>query len=173
MQTPVFDFVRSYADSDPIRMHMPGHKGTGALGCEALDITEIGGADELFAPSGILAQSEANASALFQCRTLYSAEGSSLCMRAMLRLAMQYAAERGRPAAVLAARNVHKTYLAAAAVLGFETLWLPPSESYLTAEITQDVLGKALQSCRVRPAALWLTSPDYLGNMADIRARPT
>ena len=37
---------------------MPGHKGTPLLGIEAFDITEIDGADELFTPSGVIAESE-------------------------------------------------------------------------------------------------------------------
>ena len=41
MNTPIADFVRSYAESGKTRLHMPGHKGAGALGVEALDITEI------------------------------------------------------------------------------------------------------------------------------------
>ena len=47
MNTPVVDFVRRYAQQRTARMHMPGHKGRGPLGCEELDITEIAGADEL------------------------------------------------------------------------------------------------------------------------------
>ena len=72
-------------------MHMPGHKGLPLLGAEALDITEIEGADSLYEASGIIAQSEENASALFGCRTLYSTEGSSQCIRAMLYLISLYA----------------------------------------------------------------------------------
>ena len=55
MKTPICDFVNSYAKSDAARLHMPGHKGVSVLGCESLDITEITGADELFAPDGIIA----------------------------------------------------------------------------------------------------------------------
>ena len=62
MKTPICDFVNSYAKSDAARLHMPGHKGVSVLGCESLDITEITGADELFAPDGIIAESERNAS---------------------------------------------------------------------------------------------------------------
>ena len=47
MNTPIVDFVRRYAQQCTTRMHMPGHKGRGPLGCEELDITEIAGADEL------------------------------------------------------------------------------------------------------------------------------
>ena len=45
MSTPICDFVRRYAGGGAVRLHMPGHKGCGPLGCEALDITEIDGAD--------------------------------------------------------------------------------------------------------------------------------
>ena len=48
MDTPIADFVRAYAASGTVRFHMPGHKGRGPLGCEALDITEIAGADSLY-----------------------------------------------------------------------------------------------------------------------------
>ena len=86
MKTPICDFVNNYAKSDAARLHMPGHKGVSVLGCESLDITEITGADELFAPDGIIAESERNASRLFGADTFYSAGGSTLCIQVMLYL---------------------------------------------------------------------------------------
>ena len=47
---------------------MPGHKGIGDHN-ECLDITEITGADSLYEASGIIAESEKNASALFDAHT--------------------------------------------------------------------------------------------------------
>ena len=89
MRTPVCDFIRDYAAKNPVRMHMPGHKGLPADGPEKLDITEIEGADVLYRSRGIIRESEENAAALFgTARTVYSAEGSSLCIRAMLYLAL-------------------------------------------------------------------------------------
>ena len=77
--TPICDFVKNYANSDFSRLHMPGHKGSAFIGCEMLDITEIGGADELYSPNGIIKASEENASTLFNtAHTFYSTEGSSL-----------------------------------------------------------------------------------------------
>ena len=70
MDTPICDFVRRYARSGALRLHMPGHKGEGPLGLEALDITEIPGADSLYEADGVIAQSEKNASALFGAPTL-------------------------------------------------------------------------------------------------------
>ena len=128
MNTPVVDFVRRYAQQRTTRMHMPGHKGRGPLGCEELDITEIAGADELYEAEGIIAQSEANATQLFStARTYYSTEGSSQCIRAMLHLALQMRpAKAGRPV-LLAARNAHKALLYAAALLDFDIQWLWPA----------------------------------------------
>ena len=88
MNTPIYDFVKKYAESECARFHMPGHKGKSFLGCESLDITEIAGADVLYSAKGIIKESEENASRLFGTeRTLYSTEGSSLAIRAMLYLA--------------------------------------------------------------------------------------
>ena len=87
MRTPIYDFVQCYIQSNTVRFHMPGHKGKSFLGCESMDITEIGGADVLYAPDGIIAESEANATRLFDtAHTFYSTEGSSLAIRAMLAL---------------------------------------------------------------------------------------
>ena len=61
MSTPICDFVNKYIASSPVRMHMPGHKGKAMLGFEPYDLTEIDGADDLMAPDGIIAQSEAEA----------------------------------------------------------------------------------------------------------------
>ena len=60
MNTPICDFVRSYADTDPLRLHMPGHKGECLTGFEKYDITEIPGADSLYEAKGIIRESEKN-----------------------------------------------------------------------------------------------------------------
>ena len=88
MTTPIVDFVKEYEESGASRFHMPGHKGKSRLGFEKCDITEIHGADVLYSPNGIIEESENNASRLFgTAHTFYSAEGSSLSVRAMLALA--------------------------------------------------------------------------------------
>ena len=64
MKTPIVDFVKSYAESEAARFHMPGHKGKSRLGCEALDLTEISGADCLYSANGIISESENSAASL-------------------------------------------------------------------------------------------------------------
>ena len=56
MNTPIRDFVKNYAESDSVRLHMPGHKGIGTI-CK-YDITEIDGADSLYDAVGIIKESE-------------------------------------------------------------------------------------------------------------------
>jgi len=172
MNTPIADFVRQYAASDTARLHMPGHKGRAFLGCEALDITEIAGADALYEADGIIAQSEANAAALFgTARTLYSTEGSSQCIRAMLHLCLQSRKPGSRPV-VVAARNVHKAFVFAAALLDFEIVWLWPEKmtSLCACGVSPAALEQTLSSLDAPPAAVYITSPDYLGGMADVAA---
>lgn len=171
MNTPICDFVKQYAGSGAVRLHMPGHKGRSFLGCEAFDITEIDGADSLYLADGIIAESERNASSLFGCRTFYSTEGSSLAIRAMLHLTALWAAENGKAPIVAAARNVHKSFISAAALLGFEIAWIDGSEneSYLSCNIKPTELDSMLSSAKGKPIALYVTSPDYLGNTADLK----
>ena len=167
MKTPVYDFVRRYTEQNGSRLHMPGHKGIGPLGCEALDITEIAGADSLYEADGILAESERNAAALFgTARTFYSAGGSSQCVKAMLLLAMKKTGRR----TILAARNVHKSFVHAAALLDLSPRWLWPQGpcELLRCEVSEAQLEQALSDCETPPAAVYLTSPDYLGNLQPI-----
>lgn len=171
MNTPICDFVRQYAQSGILRLHMPGHKGASFLEMEALDITEIQGADSLYEADGIIAQSEDNASALFACPTFYSTEGSSQCIRAMLYLISLHGKRQGKRPLILAGRNAHKTFLSAAALLDLDVRWLYPKEGepYLSCSVTAPELEQILTDMPETPTAVYLTSPDYLGNLADIR----
>ena len=173
MNTPIWDFVTRYCEGDPLRLHMPGHKGRGPLGAEARDITEVPGADVLYPAAGIIRESEENAAALFgTARTLYSAEGSSLCIRAMLYLALLGRAPSARRPVVLAARNAHRAFLTGAALLDLDVAWLwpDPSSGYLSCPVDAGALDRALTALPEPPVAVYLTSPDYLGNLADLPA---
>lgn len=166
MKTPVCDFVAAYEQSGAARLHMPGHKGKGPLGCEGRDITEIAGADSLYEAGGVIAQSEQNAAALFGAKaTFYSAGGSSQCIGAMLCLALQKSKSR----VVLAARNAHKSFLHAAALLDADVRWLwPRPYSLLACPVTPEMLENALAALPEAPAAVYITSPDYLGNVQPV-----
>ncbi|MBO5416608.1 MAG: PLP-dependent transferase [Clostridia bacterium] len=171
MNTPIYDFVRSYAESDISRLHMPGHKGVPFLGCEPLDITEIAGADELFSADGIILESEKNAASLFgTAHSFYSTEGSTLAIKAMLALVSASARAEGKRPRVLAARNAHKAFIYACALLDLDAEWLYGSgaEHLCACRISAEEVETALRVTDSLPSAVYLTSPDYLGNIADI-----
>ncbi len=170
MKTPICDFAEKFAESEPIRLHMPGHKGHSLLGNERLDITEIDGADELYEATGIIRESERNASELFGSDTFYSCEGSSLCIRAMLYLTLMYAKANGKAPIIAAGRNAHKSFLSGAALLGAEIEWIYPenSDTYISCDISESKLDEFLSTSNA--AAVYVTSPDYIGNISDISA---
>lgn len=170
MNTPIYDFVKKYSESDTIRLHMPGHKGSSFLGCEKLDITEISGADALYGADGIIAESEKNASELFGSKaTFYSAEGSSQCIKAMLCLAKMKSESKNFT--VLASRNVHKAFIYACGLLNIRVRWLFDKNdkfSLCRCNITAEQLDDALK--KEKADAVYVTSPDYLGGELDIKA---
>lgn len=166
MNTPIVDFLRSYTEQNAVRLHMPGHKGKISVPTD-YDITEIAGADFLFSPSGIIAKSEENAAILFDtAKTLYSTEGSSLCIKTMVALLKKVGINK-----LLSARNSHISFINACALLGTEVCWLYPNgklSDISVGEYTAEDIDKALAATGCK--AVYLTSPDYLGNMLDIGA---
>ena len=179
MKTPITDFLNEYAASGMSRFHMPGHKGQ-ALDSERFDITEVNGADSLYEADGIIAESEANAAELFgTAATFYSVEGSSQCIRAMLALVTKWEDPAPsdityRPArpVILAARNVHRSFLTAAALLDLDVDWLYPENDDFTlcsCPVSAEQVRNKLAEMPAAPCAVYLTSPDYLGGMQDIQ----
>lgn len=168
MKTPIVSFLKSYQEKSPVRMHMPGHKGAGILGFEGMDLTEISGADELFAADGIIKESEQNASSLFGCPTYYSTQGSTLCIQTICTILCQDAKSKGKKPKILAGRNAHRSFIHAAALLDFDIAWLYGNSDYLSCTISTETLEKEI--LENNPTAVYLTNPDYLGNLLDIKS---
>ena len=165
MNTPIYDFLKKYSDSKALRLHMPGHKGKrlSELPSYEFDITEIKDADSLFEADGIIEESENNTSKLYKTAgTCYSAGGSTLCIQAMLWLMKQEKRE------VIAVRNVHRSFIAACALLDIQPLWIFPDYygSIHSGDFPYDKAEELLK--KEKNACIYLTSPDYLGKTADI-----
>ncbi|MDE6790022.1 MAG: aminotransferase class V-fold PLP-dependent enzyme [Ruminococcus sp.] len=159
MTTPICDFLKSYADSEFVRAHMPGHKGT----LSRYDITEIKGADSLFEADGIILESEKNMARLYNTvASFYSAGGSTLCIQAML-LAMK---QDGRK--ITAVRNAHRAFVNAAALLNLDVDWIFPEydSGILSGNINPTTVEEHLR--RNGRTCLYVTSPDYTGKLSDI-----
>lgn len=172
MNTPIYDFVNSYAKSGTVRAHMPGHKGRSPAECGfgsafPYDITEINGADSLYEASGVIAESEKNAASLFgTAATFYSAGGSTLCIQAML------TAVCGKSQAFICGRNAHRSVMNSCVLLDLEPCWLYPDYedgSVVSGKLTAALVEKAIERYRDKdPACVFITSPDYLGRLAPI-----
>ena len=167
MNTPIADFIESYKKSGTARFHMPGHKGAGEF---YRDITEIKGADELYDADGIIEESENNASALFgSAHSYYSAEGSTLAIKAMLTLA-SFDRPAGERPLFAAARNVHKAFVYGCAMLDADVEWINSEDTHICkCNITPKKVETAVKNCRRKPDGVYITSPDYLGNIADVK----
>jgi arginine/lysine/ornithine decarboxylase len=171
MRTPICDFVEKYIREDNLRLHMPGHKGVSFLGIENRDITEVDGADVLYSANGIIAESERNAAELFgTAKTLYSTEGSSLCIRAMVYLLSLEAKQKGRKPVIWVARNAHKAFVSAVALTDVDVEWIFPtkSDSLICCDISAESLDVMLAQEKELPVAVYITSPDYLGHIPDV-----
>lgn len=163
MNTPFFNQMAAVCARGP-RFFVPGHKGnTAAIPAFGQflhwDLTEVEGAYDLSCPQGALAQSEENMSRAFNSgATLYSAFGSSSCIMAMLALFC------GRGGTVAMGRTVHLSAVRALALLGISPEWIPLENGVLTPGAAEAALKKS------GAKTLYVTSPDYYGNMADIPA---
>lgn len=169
MNTPVIDFLTRFNEKNPVRAHMPGHKGrrNAYLPEEifSLDITEIEGADSLFEADGILRESEENASKLFHSgTTVYSAGGSTLSIQTMISLVCKPKSK------IIAARNAHKAFLSACVLWNLEPEWIYPKgeDGLISFSYTPGEVEEAIKVAR-NPACVYITSPDYFGRTADIK----
>ena len=171
MNTPICDFLKSYREREGIRLHMPGHKGRGREE-NSFDITEISGADSLFDCNGIILESEKNASCLFDTeRTIYSVQGSTLAIQTMLSLVCMKSRTMGEKPLIVAVRNARRAFLNACALLDFDIKWVYPNytqSNICSGEFSACDVEAAILQCPYKPAAVFVTSPDYLGRIADI-----
>ncbi len=163
------DFIKNYSESSITRLHMPGHKGAEFLGFEKYDITEIYGADSLYEADGLIKESEQRASDIFNTKaTFYSAEGSSQCVKAMISLVKLLNKDN---CTVLSTRNCHKSFIYASALLNVDIKWLYNNGEYSLAasNVLPEDIESALNNADIPISAVYLTSPDYLGNELNIK----
>lgn len=160
-------FLKDYQNSHTLRLHMPGHKGKSLIptlaGAYAWDITEIHGADSLFEADGILKSAQQETARIYQTgATFWSAGGSTLCIQAML------AQMKAEHRTILAARTVHRAFLNSCVLLDLPVKWIfPRSGSLIGGYYDLTDFERALQQTS-EPACIYVTSPDYLGNLQDI-----
>lgn len=161
----LFDLQTKYTADGLSRFHTPGHSGKGTAiepfaPILPFDVTETEDFDSLYHADGVLAQLEKRLAEAFGTKaTLISSGGCTLAIQTMLALAVP---EKGK---VLMARNAHRAALNAVALLDLEPVWLYPKPG---AVVTPDDVARGI-AAHTDAAAVYLTSPNYYGQLCDIK----
>ena len=170
--TPLYDALRAFAARDPLRMHMPGHKGRAMPAPEfsplaAIDFTELPPTGDLFAGDGPIREAENLwRDALHMGECLFLTGGSTQGMLTALTLTC-------RPGdSVLLDRGCHRSVYNALALLDLHPVFLPRpwlTESGVTGPIDPRDVENLLAS-HPEVKTLCITSPTYYGVLSDLPA---
>ena len=169
MSAPLFQSLSRFAESDPLRLHMPGHKGRleGAfLGFAELDVTELAPTGNLYTGEGPITEAEAlYARAAGAREALFFSCGSTQGIFTML------AAAVGMGGTLILDRDCHKSVTHGMALLDITPVYLRPGTIdglALPSPVTPELLIPALEAHPEARAAL-VTCPSYYGVAADLR----
>lgn len=165
--TPLYTALREHLAKKQASFHTPGHKGRFLpKDLYDLDLTELPDTDSLFESDGCIRAAEEAARELFHSRaTYFSAGGCTLCIQAMFRLA---APQGGK---VISSRVIHRSAVNTMALLGIEPVWVrprPDAGPCLAGRLHPEDVEKALSE-KPDAKAVYVTSPDYYGVLADIQ----
>ncbi|PYG89187.1 arginine decarboxylase [Ruminiclostridium sufflavum DSM 19573] len=169
--TPIYNYLREYAEQDMNIFHMPGHKLSKGIPQELardilrLDVTEVEGTDNLHYPEGIIKEAEELAAAAFGAdRTFFLVNGSTCGIQA----AIMSACSRGQK--IIVGRDSHKSVAAGLILSGAEPVFAYPEyncEFGIAGAITSKSIEKLLQE-HPDAAAVLVTRPNYYGICSDI-----
>lgn len=172
MPVPLYDALRDYAARGPARFHMPGHKGVSLPapelnGLAAIDVTELSGTGNLYAPGEPFDSAQALWAEQFgfeQCQFLTG--GSTMGLHTGLALCC-------RPGdRVLVDRNCHRAVFNALALLDLMPVYLERPwlrEEGLIGPVSPSAV-EALLEKNPEVKTVCITSPTYAGVLSDIEA---
>ena len=152
-------FLRKFENDNFLRLFMPGHQGKCSFLNNnislKLDLTEINGADNLYAPEGIIKSLEEKISSLFSSNCFVSASGSTLCIQTILWLL------KNRKFVVL--RGAHFSFFNAAAILSISFKLIGNFKDVNFLEVKKALLAFG------KGSVLFVTSPNYYGESLNIK----
>lgn len=169
----LYERLLERAARDTMRGHMPGHKGVPLLGvpAESIDFTELGDTGNLYElEENVIREAERDAALAAGAEwCVYSAGGSTLLIQGMLGVAARRAAERGRSLRVLAARDAHRAFFGAMALLGGDVEYIYPQYNEVW-NISEGVRAEEVRAALAEGDydAVYVTSPSYYGVMSDL-----
>ena len=172
MPTPLVDALRSYADREPFRFHMPGHKGRSLPLAELkwlapVDVTELSGTGNLYEPGEPFDAAQALWARKFgfeQCQFLTGGStqgvhtGLALCCKPGDKLLLD--------------RGSHRSAFHAMALLDLQPVWLERpwlKQENLTGPISPGAVEQALDR-DPDIKTVCITSPTYAGVLSNVAA---
>ena len=168
----LFDRLSTYAASDAVPMHMPGHKRNAdcapflsALGAH-YDVTEIDGFDDLHDPHGVLKDAMDRAACLWGSNSSFFLVNGSTCG---VLAAVAAASKCSGSGKLIMARNCHKSVYNAAELCGLEAIYLtpPPVDGFgFFGSISPKDVEKAVTANPGTPVVI--TSPTYEGVLSNV-----
>ena len=168
--TPLYDALTAFAARDPLRMHMPGHKGKPLLGLDnlaAIDFTELPPTGNLFDGGGAIGEAEELWAKVFHMDScLFLTGGSTQGVLAALTLACNPGDT------VLLDRGSHRSAYNALALLDLKPVYLDRpwlDQAGVTGPISPERVEEQL-TAHPEIKALCLTSPTYYGVLSDLPA---
>ena len=168
--TPLYDALTAFAARDPLRMHMPGHKGKPLLGLDnlaAIDFTELPPTGNLFDGGGAIGEAEGLWAEVFHMDScLFLTGGSTQGVLAALTLACNPGDT------VLLDRGSHRSAYNALALLDLKPVYLDRpwlDQAGVTGPISPERVEEQL-TAHPEIKALCLTSPTYYGVLSDLPA---
>ena len=154
--------INNYAARNPIRFHVPGHKGE----FNPLDVTELFFTDNLYAPDEtlrLILDLEERITQIFfpnkagDIKSTISCGGATLGIQSALLAVMRRNRSIKNPH-IICTRNCHISFVSALALLDITPIWI----------YENDFDKVFAQNAAKNIIAAFITSPDYYGNMRDI-----
>ena len=165
------DIIEKYADSSPVRFHMPGHKGrfSDALNYSR-DVTELFFTDNLYEPdpgTNLIFELEDRISNCFfpgkdkKINSLISCSGATLCIHSAI-LSLHTAKKDAKY--IICDRASHISFMNIISLLKITPLWIYPDEDFAgkTGDFANDKKSEEI-------IGVFVTSPDYFGGMKNIK----
>lgn len=172
MKTPVMDALKELVKEDSISFHFPGHKGRYTnIDWKSLmpmiDTTETRGMDNLLEPTGIIRDSQIEASKVFKSKyTIYGVNGST----GSNYIALSAVTNKGDK--ILVQRNCHKSIYNSMILNDLEPVYLYPNfnKEYDSSTGVDPLDVKAALEENEDIKVVVLTSPNYYGICSDIKS---
>ena len=154
----LLDLLEEYNKSGYSRFHMPGNKGVLDINL-SYDVTELDCTDDLYCSNGAIKASEKLISDIYgSANSVFSTGGNTLCIQAMMYLAMPSGGT------MIVAKNAHKSVINAMGILDITPVWVNFDKNNIIFEEIENAIKNHPEA-----QAVFITSPDYFGAMADVQ----